>query len=145
KAASRLVREMLERRRPAVVATDVARLIEARKIVAATEEGKETQSADGWIRLFRSAGLPSVETVEETHWATFRGPDSVPGVFVRMGRQRTGAAPHDGRRPRVVSPGIPRASQAHDHGRTPRRGLELALLSCPGLGGQSRAIHGWPG
>src|SRR3989442_11119271 len=31
KAASRLVREMLERRRPAVVATDVARLIEARK------------------------------------------------------------------------------------------------------------------
>jgi len=76
KAASRLVREMLERRRPAVVATDVARLIEARKVLASTEEGKETQSADGWIRLFRHAGLSSVETVEETHWATFRGPDA---------------------------------------------------------------------
>src|SRR5439155_885881 len=76
KAASRLVREMLERRRPAVVATDVARLIEARKVLASTEEGKETQSAEGWIRLFRHAGLSSVETVEETHWATFRGPDA---------------------------------------------------------------------
>src|SRR2546426_1109373 len=64
------------RRRPAVVATDVARLIEARKVLASTEEGKETQSAEGWIRLFRHAGLSSVETVEETHWATFRGPDA---------------------------------------------------------------------
>src|SRR5256712_12232695 len=74
KAASRLVREMLERRRPAVVATDVARLIEARKVLASTEEGKETQSADGWIRLLRHAGLASVETDEEIHWARFLGP-----------------------------------------------------------------------
>ena len=76
KATFVVVREMLERRRPAVVAPDVARLIEARKILASTEEGKETQSADGWIRLFRSAGLSSAETVEETHWAAFRGPDA---------------------------------------------------------------------
>src|SRR5213593_647546 len=76
KGASILVREMLERRRPAVVATDLARLIEARKVLASTEEGKETQSADGWIRLFRDAGLSSVETIEETHWATFRGPEA---------------------------------------------------------------------
>jgi len=76
KAAFVVVREMLERRRPEVVVPDVARLIEARKVLAATEEGKETQSADGWIHLFRHAGLSSVETVEETHWATFRGPDA---------------------------------------------------------------------
>src|SRR3989454_5502083 len=76
KGASILVREMLERRRPAVVAPDLARLIEARKVLASTEEGKETQSADGWIRLFRDAGLSSVETIEETHWATFRGPEA---------------------------------------------------------------------
>jgi len=75
KAASSLVREMLERRRPAFVASDVARLIEARKVLASSEEGKETQSADSWVRLFRRAGLSSVETIEETHWATFRGPD----------------------------------------------------------------------
>src|SRR6266705_6531673 len=76
KAAGMVVRELLERRRSAVVASDVARLIEARKVLASTEEGKETQSADGWIRLFRHAGLSSVETVDETRWATFRGPDA---------------------------------------------------------------------
>src|SRR2546427_266909 len=74
-AAADVVREMLERRRPAFVASDVARLIEARKVLASSEEGKETQSADSWVRLFRRAGLSSVETIEETHWATFRGPD----------------------------------------------------------------------
>jgi ubiquinone/menaquinone biosynthesis C-methylase UbiE len=76
KGASIRFREILERHRPAVVPPDVARLVEARKVIASTDEGKETQSADGWIRLFRGAGLSSVETVEETHWAAFRGPDA---------------------------------------------------------------------
>lgn len=76
KAASTRFREILERRRPTVVPPDVARLIEARKVLASTEEGEETQSAEGWIRLLRGAGLSSVEAVEETHWAAFRGPDA---------------------------------------------------------------------
>lgn len=69
-------REILERRRPRVWAPDVARLIEARKVIASTEEGRLTQSAEGWIHLFRNAGLSVEQMLDETHRAVFRGPDA---------------------------------------------------------------------
>src|SRR5207247_9493378 len=56
--------------------TAVGRRMQDRRVLAWTGGGKEPQSAEGWIRLFRHADRSSVETVEETHWATFRGPDA---------------------------------------------------------------------
>jgi ubiquinone/menaquinone biosynthesis C-methylase UbiE len=69
-------REILERRRPRILAPDVARLIEARKVVASTDEGRATQSGEGWVRLLRSSGFPVVQTIEEIHSAVFRTPDA---------------------------------------------------------------------
>lgn len=69
-------REILERRRPPVLAFDVARLIEARKVLASTDEGKATQSAEGWIRILEAAGFSIVQKLEETHRAVFRDPDA---------------------------------------------------------------------
>ena len=69
-------REILERRRPRILAPDVARLIEARKVIASTDEGRATQSGDGWIRLLRNAGFSAVQAIEEIHPAVFRSPDA---------------------------------------------------------------------
>ena len=69
-------RDILERRRPQILVPDVARLVDARTVLASTDEGEATQSAEGWVRLFRSAGLSAVQVVEETHRAVFRDPDA---------------------------------------------------------------------
>src|SRR5205809_5110992 len=69
-------REILERRRPRILAPDVARLLEARKVIASTDEGGATQSGDGWIRLLRNAGFSAVQSLEEIHPAVVRGPDA---------------------------------------------------------------------
>jgi ubiquinone/menaquinone biosynthesis C-methylase UbiE len=69
-------REMLEHRRPPILAPDVARLIEARKVVASTDEGRATQSGHGWVCLLRNAGFSAVQKVEEIYSAVFRTPDA---------------------------------------------------------------------
>jgi ubiquinone/menaquinone biosynthesis C-methylase UbiE len=69
-------REILERRRPPILAPDVARLVEARKVVASTDEGRATQSGEGWVRLLRNAGFSAVQTIEEIHPALFQTPDA---------------------------------------------------------------------
>jgi len=69
-------REILEHRRPPVLAPDVDRLIQARKVLASTEEGRAAQSAAGWIAILEDAGLSSVQVLEETHRAVFRDPDA---------------------------------------------------------------------
>ena len=76
KSPSLPFREILERRRPRILAPDVARLIEARKVIASTDEGRATQSGEGWIRLLRNAGFSAVQAIEEIHPAVFRSPDA---------------------------------------------------------------------
>jgi len=69
-------RELLERRRPPVLAPDVDRLIEARKVLASTEEGRAAQSAEGWVAIFENAGFSRVRVLAETRRAVFRDPDA---------------------------------------------------------------------
>jgi ubiquinone/menaquinone biosynthesis C-methylase UbiE len=76
KPATMPFREILERRRPSVLAPGVAQLVEARKVIASTDEGRDIQSAEGWIRLFQKAAFTRVRVFEETHRAVFPSPDA---------------------------------------------------------------------
>src|SRR5438132_333000 len=67
---------VLERHRPQSLAPDVRRLREARKVNASTDEGRATQSGDGWMRFLRNAGFSAVQAIEEIHPAVFRSPDA---------------------------------------------------------------------
>jgi ubiquinone/menaquinone biosynthesis C-methylase UbiE len=69
-------RELLERRRPPVLARDIAQLVEARKVIASTDEGRDIQTAEGWMNLLGKAGFTRVQVFEETHRAVFSSPDA---------------------------------------------------------------------